>query len=78
MDPIGDKPLKKRRKAVINSKDCLGCRNCYLNCRRKVIGHKKNFLGGHCFINEDRCTGCGNCLKMCINKCISLTEINSD
>lgn len=80
MDDITDqntKVTKKKRRAYISSKDCLGCKNCYLNCRRKVIKHKKSFIGGHCFVNEDECIGCGNCLKMCLNNCITLREVNN-
>ena len=61
---------KKSLKSFIDKKECLGCKNCYLNCPNEVIKFNKSFFGGFCSVEEEKCKGCGLCLKMCLNNCI--------
>lgn len=64
---------KKVLKARIDSKNCVGCRNCFLNCPNRVIKYEKGFFStGHCHVDETKCKGCGSCVKMCLNDCIEI------
>ncbi len=40
-------------KARINKGECIGCRNCFLNCPNRVIKYEKSFFSsGHCVVLE--------------------------
>lgn len=58
-----------KRKAVVNSKDCVACGCCIKVCPRNAISIPKGISAK---INRDLCVGCGKCAKECPASIIEL------
>ncbi|MCI9612873.1 MAG: 4Fe-4S binding protein [Eubacterium sp.] len=58
----------KKRKAVINRKQCVACGCCMKVCPRNAITIPK---GIHADVNRQLCVGCGKCAAECPASVIS-------
>ena len=54
------KAIKKR--AVVQTEDCVACGSCEKVCPRKAIAIYKGLFAE---VEESRCVGCGICVKAC-------------
>lgn len=58
-----------KKKAVVNTKECVACGCCIKVCPRNAISIPK---GIHAVIDRELCVGCGKCAKECPASIISL------
>ncbi|MDW7651957.1 MAG: 4Fe-4S binding protein, partial [Bacillota bacterium] len=58
--------------AVVNTEDCVGCRNCLKLCQFGAIEY--SLTNGKCSINPLKCYGCGVCRSACKKEAITLME----
>lgn len=61
-----------KRKAVINTKECVACGCCIKVCPRAAISIP---LGINAEVNKELCVGCGKCAKECPACVITLQEV---
>lgn len=53
-------PGKKRRKAVVEERDCVACGCCVKVC---PLGAIQVLHGITARVNQDKCVGCGKCVR---------------
>ena len=63
---------KKRRKAVVNQKDCVACGCCVKVCPLSTIQVIKGVAAQ---VDESKCVGCGKCAKECPASVIEIREV---
>ncbi len=63
---------KRRRKAVVEQKDCVACGCCVKVCPLKAI---EILSGVTAQVNEEKCVGCGKCAKECPASVIVIAEV---
>ena len=63
-----------RPRPVIDSRDCISCRNCFLICPKNAVIQKKC---GAYSIQLERCSDCYCCIKVCENNAIKLEFLGS-
>ena len=63
---------KRRRKAVVEQKDCVACGCCVKVCPFKAIEILKGVTAQ---VNEEKCVGCGKCAKECPASVILISEV---
>lgn len=64
--------VRKRRRAVVETKDCVACGCCVKVCPVKAI---EIFRGCMARVNWDKCVGCGKCAKECPASVITIEEV---
>ncbi len=67
-------PGKKRRKAVVEERDCVACGCCVKVC---PLGAIQVLHGITARVNPDKCVGCGKCVRECPASVIQLQEIEA-
>lgn len=65
---------RKKKKAFVNSSDCVACGCCVKVC---PIGAISIHLGITAKVDEQRCVGCGRCAKECPACVISVCEVEA-
>lgn len=63
-----------KRKAIINTRECVACGCCIKVCPRSAISIP---LGIYAKINNELCIGCGKCAKECPASIIKLEVTES-
>lgn len=63
---------KKRRKAVVEERDCVACGCCVKVC---PLGAIQVLHGITARVNPDKCVGCGKCVRECPASVIQLQEV---
>ena len=63
---------KKRRKAFVDSNDCVACGCCVKVCPRNAIEIWNGIMAK---INMESCVGCGKCAKECPASVITIQEV---
>jgi len=63
---------KRRRKAVVEQKDCVACGCCVKVCPLKAIEILRGVMAQ---VNEEKCVGCGKCAKECPASVIVIAEV---
>ncbi len=63
-----------KRKAVVNTRECVACGCCVKVCPRNAISIPR---GIYAEINTELCIGCGKCTKECPASIITLEESTS-
>lgn len=64
---------RPRRKAQVNTSDCVACGCCVKVCPRDAIHVIKGLFAQ---VNEDLCIGCGKCARECPASVIAVKEHN--
>lgn len=54
--------VRKKRRAVVDQKDCVACGCCVKVCPLNAIQIIK---GIRARVDEEKCVGCGKCAKEC-------------
>lgn len=67
-------PGKKRRKAVVEERDCVACGCCVKVC---PLGAIQVLHGITARVNPDKCVGCGKCVRECPASVIQLQEVEA-
>lgn len=67
-------PGKKRRKAVVEERDCVACGCCVKVC---PLGAIQVLHGITARVNQDKCVGCGKCVRECPASVIQLQEVEA-
>ena len=67
-------PGKKRRKAVVEERDCVACGCCVKVC---PLGAIQVLHGITARVNPDKCVGCGKCVRECPASVIQLREVEA-
>ena len=65
---------KKKRKAFVDTNDCVACGCCVKVCPKNAIEIWKGIIAK---INFESCVGCGKCAKECPASVITVQEVNS-
>ena len=65
---------RKRRKAVVDQKDCVACGCCVKVCPLGAIQVIKGIMAQ---VNEMKCVGCGKCAKECPASVIEIQEVEA-
>lgn len=63
---------KRRRKAIVEQKDCVACGCCVKVCPLKAIKIVKGVMAQ---VDEEKCVGCGKCAKECPASVIVISEV---
>ncbi|NDO49216.1 4Fe-4S ferredoxin [Lachnospiraceae bacterium MD335] len=61
-----------KRKASVNTKQCVACGCCMKVCPRNAITIPNGICAG---VNKELCVGCGLCAKECPASVITLEEV---
>lgn len=65
--------IQKRKKyAVVNKEQCVGCGSCMKVCRRNAIHVPKGIFAE---IDLVKCVGCGICVKTCPASVIQIETV---
>ena len=67
-------PGKKRRKAVVEERDCVACGCCFKVC---PLGAIQVLHGITARMNPGKCVGCGKCVRECPASVIRLQEVEA-
>ncbi|EFB77040.1 ATP-binding protein [Subdoligranulum variabile] len=67
-------PGKKRRKAVVEERDCVACGCCVKVC---PLGAIQVLHGITARVNPDKCVGCEKCVRECPASVIQLQEVEA-
>lgn len=67
-------PVKKRRKAVVDSSSCVACGCCVKVCPMRAI---EVVRGVTAQVDRDKCIGCGKCTRECPASVIELVEVET-
>ena len=62
-----------RRKAVINTQECVACGCCVKVCPLSAIQVRHGIRAA---VDPERCVGCGKCAKECPASVIVLQEVS--
>ena len=68
MEPV----KRKRRRAVVNQRDCVACGCCMKVCPLSAIQVIKSVAAQ---VDESKCVGCGKCAKECPASVIEIREV---
>lgn len=60
-----------KRKATVNTRECVACGCCIKVCPKSAITVPK---GVYAEVNRDLCVGCGMCARECPASVITLEE----
>lgn len=63
---------RKRRRAVVDEKNCVACGCCVKVCPLSAI---RIWRGTRADVDPERCVGCGRCAKECPASVIVLQEV---
>lgn len=63
---------KKRRKAFVDTNDCVACGCCVKVCPRNTIEIWNGIMAK---IKMESCVGCGKCAKECPASVITIQEV---
>ena len=66
--------VRKKRKAVVEQRDCVACGCCVKVCPKGAI---EIFKGVMAQVEEDKCVGCGKCAKECPASIIEIREVDA-
>ena len=66
--------LKKRRKAVVDSKRCVACGCCAKVCPMQAIEIVRGVMAQ---VRLEKCVGCGKCVRECPASVIALEETDA-
>ena len=69
-----DSVKKKRRRAVVNQRDCVACGCCMKVCPLSAI---QVIRGVAARVDESKCVGCGKCAKECPASVIEIREVEA-
>ncbi|WP_082082667.1 4Fe-4S binding protein [Clostridium sp. FS41] len=61
--------MKGRKKALLNSKECVACGCCTKSCPLNAMSIYK---GMYALLDEKKCVGCGRCEAACPAQVISI------
>lgn len=67
-------PAKKRRKAVVQERDCVACGCCAKVC---PMGAVQVLHGVTARVIPKQCVGCGKCVRECPASIIRLEEVDA-
>ena len=70
MEPV----KRKRRRAVVNQRDCVACGCCMKVCPLSAI---QVIRGVAARVDESKCVGCGKCAKECPASVIEIREVEA-
>lgn len=65
---------KKRRRAVVEEKDCVACGCCIKVCPLQAITVFKGIMAQ---VDEEKCVGCGKCARKCPASVIQIQEVEA-
>lgn len=65
---------RKKRKAFVNTDDCVACGCCIKVCPRNAIEIQKGIMAK---VDIAKCVGCGKCEKECPASVIKIQEVKS-
>ena len=65
---------RKRRKAVVNQKDCVACGCCVKVCHMRAIEILKGIMAQ---VDPAKCVGCGKCAAECPAGVITVREVEA-
>ena len=65
---------RKKRKAFVNTDDCVACGCCIKVCLRNAIEIWKGIMAK---VDIAKCVGCGKCEKECPASVIKIQEVKS-
>lgn len=63
---------KKRRKAFVDTNDCVACGCCVKVCPRNAVEIWNGIMAK---IKMESCVGCGKCAKECPASVITIQEV---
>lgn len=66
-----DQVKRKRRRAVVNQRDCVACGCCVKICPLQAI---RVVSGVTAQVDENKCVGCGKCAGECPASVIEIRE----
>lgn len=66
------KPVRKIRKAIVDTDSCVACGCCMRVCPMKAI---EIYRGTMAKVNHEKCVGCGLCAKECPASVIVIKEV---
>lgn len=64
--------IRKKRKAFVNTNDCVACGCCIKVCPKQAISIWKGIFAK---VHMDTCIGCGKCAKECPASVITVQEV---
>ncbi len=64
--------VKMKKRAFVESDNCVACGCCIKVCPRSAITIFKGFVAR---VNFDTCIGCGKCAKECPASTIKILEV---
>ncbi len=67
-----EKKIRKKRKAYVDTEDCVACGCCVKVCPRDAI---EIWRGIAARIDEELCVGCGKCARECPASVIEIREV---
>ena len=67
-----DTKTKKRRKAFVDTNDCVACGCCVKVCPKHAMEIWKGVMAK---VDMERCVGCGKCAKECPASVIEVKEV---
>lgn len=67
-----DTKIRKRRKASVDTKDCVACGCCVKVCPKNAIKIWKGIMAK---VDDELCVGCGRCAKECPASVIEMREV---
>lgn len=67
-----EKKFRKKRKAYVDTGDCVACGCCVKVCPRDAI---EIWRGIAARIDEELCVGCGKCARECPASVIEIREV---
>lgn len=63
---------RKRRKAVVDQKNCVACGCCMKICPMQAIEIAHGVMAQ---VDTEKCVGCGKCAKECPASVITIAEV---
>ena len=66
--------IRKKRKAVVNQKECVACGCCVKVCLMGAIQIIKGIMAQ---VDPAKCVGCGKCAKECPATVIEIREVTA-
>ena len=70
MEPV----KRKRRRAVVNQRDCVACGCCMKVCPLSAI---QVIHGVVAQVDKNKCVGCGKCARECPASVIEIREVEA-
>lgn len=66
-----EKIIKKKKRAFVNTEECVACGCCLKVCPRNALEIWKGIMAK---VHTDKCIGCGKCAKECPASVIEIRE----